>query len=336
VRDGDDVSIREKTGHSGLQMNLRPTFAIALILAAALPRAADAEDRLKLAVGQFGNWATSVAEVGQRGGVFRRHGLALELLYTQGSGETQQAVLSGGADIGVAVGVMGALSAYAKGAPVRIIGAETTGASDLYWYVRADSPIRRIEDFNGHSIAYSTGGSSTQAVVTAMVKQYGLKAKLVATGSPVATLTQVMSGQVDVGWASPPDGLDQLDRSEIRLVTNGNAASIFKDQTVRVLVTTAQTLDGRRDVITRFMRAYRETARWLYSDDAALKVYADWLGMSLAKARRARDEFFPWAALDPDTIVGLDALMLDAVDMKYIAAPLTRPQLSELIALPPQ
>jgi NitT/TauT family transport system substrate-binding protein len=84
------------------------------------------------------------------------------------------------------------------------------------------------------------------------------------------------------------------------------------------------------------MRGYRETARWLYSDDAALKVYADWLGISLAKARRTRDEFFPWAALDPDTIVGLDALMHDAVDMKYIAAPLSKPQLDELIALPPQ
>ena len=302
----------------------------------ALPGGAGAQDRLKLAVGQYGNWATSVAEVGQRGGVFRKHGLELQLLYTQGSGETQQAVLSGGADIGVAVGVMGALSAYAKGAPVRIIGAETTGASDLYWYVRADSPIRTLQDFSGHTVAYSTSGSSTQAVMTAMVRQHGLKARLVATGSPVATLTQVMSGQVDVGWAAPPDGLDQLDRGEIRLVTNGNAASIFKDQTVRVLVTTAQTIAARRDVVTRFMRAYRETARWLYSDDAALQVYADWLGMSLAKARRTRDEFFPWAALDPDTVVGLDVLMRDAVDMKYIAAPLSKPQLDELIALPPQ
>ena len=73
----------------------------ALLLAAALPTGARAQDRLKLAVGQYGNWATSVAEVGQRGGVFRRHGLELHLLYTQGSGETQQAVLAGGADIGV-------------------------------------------------------------------------------------------------------------------------------------------------------------------------------------------------------------------------------------------
>src|SRR5438132_11595277 len=40
-----------------------------------------------------GNWATSVAEVGQRAGIFRKHGLTLDLLYTQGSGETQHAVI---------------------------------------------------------------------------------------------------------------------------------------------------------------------------------------------------------------------------------------------------
>ncbi len=102
---------------------------------------ASAEDTLKLAVGQRGNWDTSVSEVGQRAGIFKKHGLELELVYTQGAGETQQAVISGSVDIGVAAGIMGVLSAYSKGAPVRIIGAETTGAADLYWYVKADSPI---------------------------------------------------------------------------------------------------------------------------------------------------------------------------------------------------
>ncbi|MDQ6619831.1 MAG: ABC transporter substrate-binding protein, partial [Pseudomonadota bacterium] len=54
-----------------------------------------AQETLKLAVGQRGNWDTSVGEVGQRLGIFKKHGLTLELLYTQGGGETQQAVISG-------------------------------------------------------------------------------------------------------------------------------------------------------------------------------------------------------------------------------------------------
>ena len=50
------------------------------------------------------------------------------------------------------------------------------------------------------------------------------------------------------------------------------------------------------------MKAYRETIDWLYSDDpAALKTYADFVGISVATAKRTRDDFFPKAAVDPDT-----------------------------------
>jgi NitT/TauT family transport system substrate-binding protein len=106
---------------------------------------------------------------------------------------------------------------------------------------------------------------------------------------------------------------------------------MFRDQTVRVNITNAQTLTTRRNAIERFVRAYRETARWLYSDDAALKLYADWLGISLAKAKRTRDEFYPWQALDPDRISGLEAITQDAVSLKYLTAPLTQAQLNELV-----
>jgi NitT/TauT family transport system substrate-binding protein len=308
--------------------------AAALVLAAVLIPAAQAQDALKLAVGQRGNWASSVAEVGLRAGIFKKHGLTLELLYTQGSGETQQAVIAGSVDIGVAAGTMGAMSAFSKGAPVRIIAAETTGAADLYWYVKADSPVRTIKDFEARTVAYSTNGSSTHMVVQAFVRHYGLKARAVATGGPVPTLTQVMSGQIDVGWSAPPDGLDQLDRGEIRYIANGNDARIFKGQTVRVNIASPRTLETRADAMQRFARAYRETARWLYADDAALKLYADWLGISVAKAKRTREEFYPWEALDPDNIVGLEAISADAVGLKFLSAPLSKAQLEALVQIP--
>ncbi len=173
--------------------------ALALTATAAL-----ADDTIKLAVGQRGNWDTSVSEVGQLAGIFKKHGLKLEIVYTSGAGETQQAVISGSVDLGIGAGVMGVLSAYSKGAPVRVISAETTGAGDLYWYVKADSPIKTLKDTDGKILAYSTNGSSTHGVVTAFMKEYNLKAKPTAMGGPAANITAVMSGQVDVGWAAPP------------------------------------------------------------------------------------------------------------------------------------
>jgi NitT/TauT family transport system substrate-binding protein len=308
---------------------------LALVGALALPAGnLAAQDTLKLTVGQRGNWDTSVSEVGQRSGIFKKHNLQLEIVYTQGSGETQQPVVAGSVDIGVGVGIMGALSFYSKGAPVRIIGAETTGASDLYWYVKADSPIKSLTDTAGKTIAYSTNGSSTHGVVTAYMKQYNLTAKPTATGGPPGTLTAVMSGQVDVGWAAPPFGLDQLDKKEIRILATGNDAAVFKGQTVRVLITNTQALAAKKDAITRYMKAYRETVNCMYTNPDCLKTYAEFVGIPLEKARRTRDDFFPRTAIEPDTIVGLDTIVKDAVDLKFTTAQLTKEQLAELIQIP--
>src|SRR5215475_5850838 len=167
--------------NNGEEHMIRNLWAGALALALTAT-GASADDTVKLAIGQRGNWDTSVSEVGQRAGIFKKHGLALEIVYTQGAGETQQAVISGSVDLGVAAGVMGVLGAYSKGAPVRVIGAETTGASDLYWYVKSDSPIKSLKDTDGKTLGYSTNGSSTHGIVTAFMHENKLKAMPTAVG----------------------------------------------------------------------------------------------------------------------------------------------------------
>ena len=294
-----------------------------------------AQDKLKLTVGQRGNWDTSISEVGQRAGIFRKHGLELEIVWTQGAGETQQAVIAGSVDVGVAAGVMGVLGAYSKGAPIRVIGAETTGAADLFWYVPADSPIKSLQGTEGKTIAYSTNGSSTHGIVTAFMRQFDLKAKPTATGGPPGTLTAVMSGNIDVGWSAPPFGLDLLEQGRIRIIASGND-TLFKGQTVRLLITNTQTLQSRKPVLERYMKAYRETVDWMYADPNALKTYAEFAGVSEATARRTRDNFFAKEAVDPDRVIGLDVIVKDAVELKFTAAQLTREQLAELIQIPPR
>ncbi len=295
-----------------------------------------ADDTVKLAIGQRGNWDTSISEVGQRVGLFKKHGLVLDIVYTQGAGETQQAVIAGSVNLGIAAGVMGVLSAYSKGAPVRIISAETTGARDLYWYVKADSPIKSLKDTDGKVLAYSTSGSSTHGIVTAFMKQYNLNAKPTAIGGPAINLTAVMSGQIDVGWAAPPFGLDQLDKNEIRIIATGNDAEVFKGQTVRLNIANAEYNKTNRDTIVRYMKAYRETIDCLYQDEKCLKTYAEWLNIPEAKAKRTRDDFFPREAVNPDNIVGLDTIVKDAVELKFTTAPLTKEQLADLIQIPPR
>ena len=99
-------------------------------------------------------------------------------------------MISDSVDIGVAVGIMGALGAYSKGAPVRIIGAETTGAADLFWYVKADSPIKTLKDTDGKTLGFSRKGSSTDGIVTAFMKQYQPQGHPDRDRRPAPTLTR--------------------------------------------------------------------------------------------------------------------------------------------------
>src|ERR671935_2068936 len=154
-------------------MNRLRDLACAIATAAMLLSAAGAaaDDQLKLTIGQRGNWDTAVAHLGDKAGIFKKHGLQLEMVYTSGSGETLQPVISGSVDLGLAVGTLGAMAAYAKGAPVRIIGAQATGAAD-YWYAKTSSPIKTLQDTAGKTIAYSTNGSSTHSIVRAFVNEF--------------------------------------------------------------------------------------------------------------------------------------------------------------------
>jgi NitT/TauT family transport system substrate-binding protein len=304
-----------------------------LLAAAIIAQGALAQETMKIAAGQRGNWDSSVPEIGQRAGIMKKHGLTLEILYTQGSGETQQAVISGAVDVGVAIGTLGAIGAFSKGAPIRIIGAQSTGAGDLYWYARPESGITAIAGNAGKTIAFSTNGSSTQTVVKAFIEELGAKATPVATGSPSSTLTQVMSGQVDIGWAAPPFGIDLLDQGKIRKLATGNDTSL-RDQTVRVLATSVDKLKTKKDSLDRFVQAYRDTVDYMYTNPEVMKVYSEWLNITPELARRTRDDFFLRPSIEPDNMKGLDKIVQDAVTFKFASAPLTKEQLADLIVIP--
>src|SRR6478736_10056012 len=294
----------------------------ALAIITTLHGNARAQDKLKVAIPQRGAWDAGVAELGQRGGIFKKYGLDLEILYVQAGPESIQAVIGGSMDIATAAGVSAALGTFAKGAPIRIIGSEMIGAPDLYWYVPTNSPIQRVEDFNGKTVAYSLTGSSSHAGLLALIAQYKLTAKPTSTGSISATLTQTMTGQVDVGFSGVPFFLDQMEDGKIRIVATGSDVDSLKSRSGRVNITNLQTLQNRRDVLVRFHAAYKETIEWMYSEPSALKIFSEFTNLPERVVSKVR-ELVPKETLAPDRIVGVDQIIAEAVGMKFMAAPLT-------------
>ena len=315
---------------------LATAFGLLLPLAFA-GQPAFAEDMLKIAIGQINNWENQAPTLGQEAGIFKKHDLVIEATGTQGTGETIQPVIAGSADLGAGVGAAAVMRAFSKGAPVRILAPMFTGTGDLYWYVKSDSKIQSIKDWTPETtVAYSTSGSTSNNIVVAFMSELGAKGKPTATGGPPATLTAVMSGQVDVGWAAPPFGLQEMKEGKIRIVARGSDVPSLRGQTVRLLIVNANSLKTKHDAVMRFMDAYREAVDWMYSDPKAVEMYSQKIHRPVDLLKESMDKFQPKETLQTDEFKDLDGAVRDAVILKFLDKPLTKEQLAELIRIPPR
>ena len=302
-----------------------------LAIALAASSQSHAQDLLKLGVPQRGNWDTSIPDIGQKAGIFAKHGVKLEMLYTAGAGETMQGVISGSLDIGLATGTSGIMAAFSKGAPVRPFSSSMTGADDIFWYVPANSPIKTLKDAAGKTMAYSSNGSSSNLGALALIRQSGTDIKAVAAGAAPATFTQVMSGQIDIGWSAPPYVVEDVKSGRVRMIARESDLEAFRNQTVRMNFAHVDVLTKKADQIKRFLAAYDETIEWMYSDPAALKTYAEFAGITTEQAKVIRDEYFPKNNLSTKRLSGLENAMADALSLKFITAAFTKEQMDELL-----
>jgi NitT/TauT family transport system substrate-binding protein len=313
----------------------RRAFALAitsLLTGFALP--AQAADKLHLAIGQKGFWDSMVVPAGIEAGIFKKHNLEIQITWTAGGSETLQAAITGSTQYALTNGTTGVLAAYEKGAPVRIVSSEGRGTSDAFWYVKADSSIKSLKDAAGKTMAFSRPGSSTNFMATQLAKQAGTNIKLVAAGGLPATKTQVMSGQIDIGWAVPPFILDDIAAGRARIVARGAELTEFKNDSIRVNVANANFLKENPQAAKAFDAAYAESVDWIYANlDKFLAMYAKENNISIEVARAAH-EFYPKENLVPYPVGGIASQMKEALDTKQLSKPLTEAQIKELVVAP--
>jgi NitT/TauT family transport system substrate-binding protein len=290
---------------------------------AAAASSAQAADSLKVAISQRGFWDSSFLEFAQKEGFLKEANLDVEFFYTEGGGQTLQVITGGSVDVAMSNGLLGTIGAYVKGAPIRAISAQMTGANELFWYVRADSKIRSLKDADDKTVAFSAPGSSSNLILLTLLKQAGSKAKPTSTGGLPATLTSVMTGQIDIGWAAPPFALRELQEGKIVIIARAREATELKDQTIRVNIANVEALKTKRDAITRLMRVYDKAIDWAYANPKAIDYFAEFAKAPRDIAKQAVDEFFPRQALQIGEIKSLDMTLKDALQYKYISSAMT-------------
>jgi len=305
---------------------MRRTILAALALLIAGTSAGVAADKLKVAIPQKGFWDSSWVEFGEAAGFFKDAGLEIEAFYTEGGAQTIATVASGSVDIAMSNGIAGAIGAYVKGGdatPYRIIAAEMTGAHELFWWVKADSPIKTLKDADGKTIAFSSPGSSSNLILLTLLKQYGSKAKPVPTGGVPGTYTQTMTGQIDIGWSVVPFALKDIQDGKARIIARASEAKDLQNQTIRVNLASVNSLKTKRELITKFMQVIQKSIDWGYSNPQAIEIFAKNMKVTTDIAKKAVDEFYPKSAMQIGEIRDLDRSLKDALDYKFIASPKT-------------
>lgn len=276
--------------------------------------------------------------VAQEKGFFKEAGIEIEPAFTKGGGETVQAVVSGDINIALATGFFAVLGAFEKGAPVKIVAAEIKGM-DTYWYVPANSPIRKPEDTAGKRMAYSTPGASSHMAVLAFAEQLkkaGLKpVQPVSLGGLPDTFTGVKTGQTDLGWAVAPFFLDRVEKGELRIVLRGHDIVALREVTMRVHFANADWAKKNPEALKGFLRGHQRGLDFmLRNPKETAKIWAKRADLKLAEPVVLKTwDFYNREAMAPKPIVGVDKTMEDAVKFKFLKAPLSQAQVDRLIDL---
>jgi NitT/TauT family transport system substrate-binding protein len=302
---------------------LKSVLSVLAVVVAAVTSSSAAE-KLKVAIPQKGFWDSSWVEFGEVAGFFKEAGLEIEVFYTEGGAQTVATVVSGSVDIAMSNGILGAIGAYVKGGdatPYRIIGAEMTGAHELFWFVKAESPIKTLKDAGeGKTVAFSSPGSSSNLVLLTLLRQAGSKAKPLPVGGAPASYTQTMTGQVDVGWSVVPLGLKDAQEGKIRIVARASEATDLQNQTIRANLANVESLKTKRASIVKFMQVIHKSIDWAYTNPRAIDIFAQNMKVSREVAKKAVDEFYPKSAMQIGEIRDLERSLKDALDYKFIAS----------------
>jgi len=277
--------------------------------------------------------------VAQDRGLFEKAGLQVTSIFARGGGEQVQILVAGDADVAIGTGLLAAFSTIEKGGPVKIISAEATGVGDVFWYVKGDSPIKKIEDLAGKKVGFSNPGSSSHLVTLSLATVLGSKGlaapELVPGGSFPEQFTAVMTGQIDAGWSAPPFFLDEVKKGNIRILFRGNDVPEVADLTIRVNLARAEFLKSRAETMRKYLAVTKSALDFIFSNpDEAAKIWVK--NAQIKESPEAVKEawkYYNSTALALSPIKGVERSVADAVKFKFLKKPFGPEELGKAIDL---
>lgn len=316
-------------------MTNRPVAFATFLAAALFAHAASAADSIKVAISHATAWDTVFPQIGVNKGFFKEQNLEVSLINATGGSDTVQTLTTGSVQFTTPTAVHAVITAYAKGAPIRIVANQLTGAPDIYFYAKTDGPIKKWSDLDGKKLAFSRPGSVTHMLIQNFMKEQNVKIDIISGGGLPAVRTMLDTGQVDAAWAGAPFALDGVRQGKYRVLFSGDDVKAAKTVVNRVTCTSADILNNKPDLVRRFLTAYQKAVDYVYGPnmDEALKMYAEVNKMTVEEAKSALKYFGDKESHDLHKLQRIDEAVNQAVEFGLIKEKLTDAQMKELVQL---
>jgi NitT/TauT family transport system substrate-binding protein len=242
--------------------------ACAFFLAAAASAPASADTALIVGKANATSDAIIPVNVGDKLGIFKKHGLDLTIIDFGGGSKMAQALAAGSIDIGDGAGTE--MAFIAKGAPMLAVCESTGPAPFLGIGVPADSPLKQLADLKGKIIGVSSPGSFSDWSGHQLARKFGWGedgVKTVAIGGGAAPARAAFRTHlIDAAIGSTSQFLAFEEAKEGRLLApvssyEGNVAS-------GALYASNRLIASNPDAIRAFLAAWIETVDYMRANKA--------------------------------------------------------------------
>jgi len=286
-----------------------------------------------LHVGFNGFYGAAPLYVAQDAGIFRKHGLRLELIFIAGGSLSTQALIGKSLDL-LQTGGPPFLNAYLRGARLKIIG----GVTNILPYVLiTSSRVASAEQLRGKKIGISRFGSNTDFVVRLALGILGLTpadVTVLQVGGSQSRLVALKAGTIDATVLSPEEAMAAQKLGLNPLLDFVAKGVEFPHVNI---VAREEYLQEQAPLVKRFMAAYLEAIRFFktHKEEAVRKMMV----LSRLNDREIAEKAFDvYTRSLPDdgrpTIKGLETVLADFAREDPKAKGLTVAQIVDLSFLP--
>jgi NitT/TauT family transport system substrate-binding protein len=221
-----------------------------------------------LATGFAPSWVTADK------GIWKKHGLEVELIYLRGGSRTVSALIGGSVDF-ILGSDLGVTTAILQGASLTRVGVTT---NTLGYSMVAQPSIKTVRDLKGKIIGITPGRDAAYARVVKLLRDNGMDAGKdvtflsVGDGGPASRVAALSSGVIHATMFTPPSDLIS-EKAGMRILAKIDVANVGGG-----LNTTPAFIQKSRPQALRFLRGYMEGIQYMKSHkDESLKIFSKYV-----------------------------------------------------------